>query len=109
MAGLHHFTLRTVAAATAGNRCSLADFTGDPFSKQLGEATDKAVKMLLMNVLIPKIDRKPEFRDIFTAEELLHELLAYYEEQHEHIQQTLLLMDASHLADIQGYRIEAYR
>jgi hypothetical protein len=77
-------------------------------SKQLGEAADKAVKVLLMNVLISKIDRKPEFRDIFTAEELLHELLAYYEEHHEYIQQALLLMDASHLADIQGYRTEAY-
>lgn len=77
-------------------------------SKQLGEAAEKSIKTLLINVLIAKIDRKPEFRDIFTAEELLHELLSYYEEHNEYIQQALLLMDASHLADIQGYRTEAY-
>jgi tetratricopeptide (TPR) repeat protein len=77
-------------------------------SKQLSEAADKSIKTLTINVLMAKIDHKPESRDISAAEELLHELLDYYEEHHEYVQQVLLLMDASHLADIQGYRTEAY-
>lgn len=77
-------------------------------SKQLNDAADKAVKSLLLTVLISKIDRKPEFRDIFSAEEILYELLNYYEEHNDPVRQAVLLMDASHLSDLQGYRTEAY-